>query len=49
MVQTSTNPNVKENEKLNFDGFKKFCADIDENFTETRMAQIFDRVKKRPL
>lgn len=49
MVQTSNNPNVKENEKLKFDDFKKFCADIDKDLTWARMASIYDRIKKRPL
>ena len=33
MVQTSNNPNVKENEKLKFDDFKKFCVSIDPNLS----------------
>jgi len=49
MVQTSNNPNVKENEKLKFDDFKKFCMSIDPNLSEARMTSIYDRTKKRPL
>lgn len=49
MVQTATNPNVKESEKLKFEDFKKFCLQFDDTLTDARMTQIYERIKKRPL
>ena len=49
MVQTSTNPNVKEKEKLKLDDFKGLCSRIDGGVAENRIIEVFNRINKRPL